>query len=228
MPRRPRPPETQRSEHWMRVAANESDDVLNDCIRDAFAWAPTEQIEWLSPMKSDEYAEYYDEEFLERLGLTEVRVPLNDFWPKSGPRWDALARTSSGKLILIEAKAYIEEGVDYGSRAGPESSVKIKGALARAKEAYQASPSAVWEAPFYQYANRLAHLYFLRELNGLDVHLVFLYFADAPDVPKPSSTKQWEGAIRLTEKCLGLGAHPYRNRVASIILPVTKLKTHPT
>jgi len=89
----------------MRVAANESNRRLNDRIRDAFAWASTERIEWLSPVKSDEYAEYYDEEFLERLGVSNVRVPLHSFWPRSGPRWDGLARTDSGKVILVEAKA---------------------------------------------------------------------------------------------------------------------------
>src|SRR5258705_12632723 len=37
-----------------------SNSRLNDRIRDAFVWASTERIEWLSPVKSDEYAEYYD------------------------------------------------------------------------------------------------------------------------------------------------------------------------
>lgn len=30
----------------------------------------------------------------------------------------------------------------------------------------------------YQYANRLAHLYFLRHLNGVEAYLLLLYFAD--------------------------------------------------
>jgi len=107
-------------------------------------------------------------------------------------------------LILVEAKAYIEEGVDYTSRAGRPSSIeKITSALAEAKLAFGADPNAPWHAPFYQYANRLAHLYFLRELNGLDAYLLFLNFADAH--PNPCSVAEWEGAIRLTRKCLGLG-----------------------
>jgi hypothetical protein len=209
----------------MRVAANESNGQLNDRIRAAFAWTPLERIEWRSPVTSDEYAEYYDEEFLERLGVTDIRVPLHDFWPRSGPRWDALARTANGKLILVEAKAYIEEAVDQGTRASPETAEKISTALAQAKAAFRASSSAAWGAPFYQYVNRLAHLYFLRKLNGLNAHLVFLYFADAPDVPQPCSVQQWQGAIRLTEKCLGLGEHPYRGSVASIVLPIGELST---
>ena len=52
-------------------------------------------------------------------------------------------------------------------------------ALASAKEALGVPKDAPWDAPFYQYANRLAHLYFLRQLNGLDATLLFLYFAQS-------------------------------------------------
>src|SRR6266851_5656097 len=107
-------------------------------------WMPAERIEWLSPVKSDEYAEYYDEEFLERLGITNLQVPLHCFWPRSGPRWDGLARTASGKVILVEAKAYIEEAVDYGSRASPVSAEKISVALAQTKAAFHSSAAAAW------------------------------------------------------------------------------------
>jgi hypothetical protein len=79
---------------------------------------------------------------------------------------------------------------------------------------------APWEAPFYQYANRLAHLYFVRQLNGLDAYLLFLYFADSPDVPKPCTAQQWQGAVRLTEKCLGLDAHRFKDRVGTLIWSV--------
>ena len=33
-----------------------------------------------------------------------------------------------------------------------------------------------WSGTFYQYANRLAHLYLLHELNDVDAWLVFVYF----------------------------------------------------
>ena len=129
MPRRERPQKTERSEHWMRVAANEDAESLNQQIKDLFDWSPDERINWLSPIEEDEYAEYYDQEFLDLLGLTNLKVPLSSFWPKSGARWDGLARTDSGKVILVEAKAYIEEGVDYRSHAGEKSLVKLQAAL---------------------------------------------------------------------------------------------------
>ena len=139
---------------------------------------------------------------------------------KVGRDGDGLAKTESGKLILVEAKAYIEEGVDYSSKAGPRSLERIGEALARAKQAFAAANGASWDVPFYQYANRLAHLYFARELNALDAYLLFLYFADAPDVPEPCTIQQWQGAVRLTEKCLGIGAHRFRDHVGTLIWSV--------
>ncbi len=220
MPRRDRPQKTKRSEHWMRVAANEDSSSLNRKVIDQFGWDSNEKIQWLSPVEDDEYAEYYDQEFLDRLGITNLKVPLSKFWPRSGARWDGLARTESGKVILVEAKAYIEEGVDYRSHAGEKSLAKIRKALEAAKYDFGANEDAPWESPFYQYANRLAHLYFLHKMNGLDAYLLFLYFADAPDVPKPCTVSEWQGSVRLVEKCLGLGKHSYRNRLGTIIWSV--------
>jgi len=226
MPRRERPHKTERSEHWLRVAVNENTESLNSKVKRLFAWTSDEEIRWLSPIADDEFAEYYDEEFLDRLGISDLDVPLSKFWPKSGARWDGLARTSSGKIILVEAKAYIEEGVDYRSQAGDESYAKIQAALNAAKSDFGAHKAAPWESPFYQYANRLAHLYFLHRLNGLDAYLLFLYFADAPDVPKPCTVSEWQGAVRLVEKCLGLGTHPYQNRLGTIIWSVPQMPSN--
>jgi hypothetical protein len=109
MPRRERPPETRRSENWIRKAVNKYPDSLNSLISEKFGWDKCDEIEWVSPVASDAYAEYYDQEFLDRLGVSDLKVPLSDFWPQGGPRWDGLARTKTGKIILVEAKAYIEE-----------------------------------------------------------------------------------------------------------------------
>ena len=57
MPRRPRPTETRRSEHWLRVMVNERTTLLNDRICHAFGWGDV-QIEWRSPLQEDGYAEY--------------------------------------------------------------------------------------------------------------------------------------------------------------------------
>ena len=206
------------------MAANDASNFVNEKISSAFGWRKRDTIEWLSPVESDQNAEYYDGEFLKRLGIGELKIPLHSFWPRSGPRWDGLARTSSGKFLLVEAKAYIEEAVDFGSKAGTSSRQKIAEALEQSKQAYGANPDANWESPFYQYANRLAHLHFLASKNEIEAYLLFLYFANAPDVPSPCSPEQWEGARRLTEKCLGLGRHVYCDRIATVVIDVPEMQ----
>jgi hypothetical protein len=217
MPRRPRPLEAKRSEHWLRVMVNQYTHVLNTAIFDAFGWCDAE-IDWRSPREDDGYAEYYDQAFLDRLGVDGLTMPLDEFWPKSGPRWDGLARTTDGKLILVEAKAHIDEAVDFRSKASPEALRRIEIRLDEAKSAFHASKDACWHAPLYQMANRLAHLHYLAGLNGKDAHLVFIDFANAPDVPQPASREEWQGATRLAQKCLGLKDSSLARRVATIIV----------
>jgi hypothetical protein len=223
MPRRPRPAVTSRSEHWLRVAVNQRQPLLNELVFRKFAWPASDELEWFSPIAADSYAEYYDESALNLLGISELRKSLDNFWPRGGPRWDGLARSRQGRILLVEAKAYIEEGVDFRSSAAPSPLRKIKRSLQRTKQAFQANKLAPWDKPFYQYANRLAHLHFLNGINRIDAYLLFLYFADAPDVPRPCSAAEWRGAERLTRKCLGLGTHPYQDRVGTIILSVPEM-----
>ncbi len=222
MPRRSRPPSTKRSEHWLRVMVNDYPKYLNDCIAKAFGWDST-CIEWRSPLRDDDYAEYYDQEFLERLGVNDLRMPLHEFWPKSGPRWDGLARARDGKLILIEAKAHIEEAVDYRSKAAANALARIEKRLDEAKAAFRANPDAPWHSPLYQMANRLAHLYFLAEINKKDAYLVFVNFANAADVEIPVAREEWKGATRLAHKFLGLKDSRLSRRVTSIIIDLKEI-----
>ncbi|OGQ86429.1 MAG: hypothetical protein A2512_13555 [Deltaproteobacteria bacterium RIFOXYD12_FULL_56_24] len=201
---------------------NDYPKYLNDCIAKAFGWDST-CIEWLSPLRDDDYAEYYDQEFLERLSVNDLRMPLHEFWPKSGPRWDGLARAKDGKLILIEAKAHIEEAVDYRSKASANALARIEKRLDEAKTAFRANPDAPWCSPLYQMANRLAHLYFLAEINKKDAYLVFVNFANAADVEIPVAREEWKGATRLAHKCLGLKDSRLSRRVTSIIIDLKEI-----
>ena len=194
--------------------------MLNATVIEAFGWSPGEQIEWLSPTKEDEFAEYYDQAFLDRLGVGQLDVPLLEFWPAGGPRWDGLGRTNTGKVILVEAKAHIDEMVDFRSKASGHSLARIERSLEMVKTASGATADAPWPSPFFQYANRLAHWYFLAELNHVDAYLLFLSFASAPDVPIPATAAQWEGAHRLAWRCLGLGARSFLGRVAKASISV--------
>ena len=97
------------SQRWLQIAVNRCPGVIDSAIANALGLCPGEEIEWLSPLESDCFAEYRDTQFLERLSVSLDCRPLKDFWPKKGPQWDGLARTSGGRLLLLEAKANIPE-----------------------------------------------------------------------------------------------------------------------
>jgi len=45
------------------------------------------KIDWKSPLQTDDYAEYRDEDFLIKLGvLNKIKYPLSNFWPDYGPQ----------------------------------------------------------------------------------------------------------------------------------------------
>ena len=62
----------------------------------------------------------------------------------------------------------------------------------------------MWSGLFYQYANRLAYQYFLRQANGIPSTLAFLYFVNADDMLGPMSEEEWHGAARLIRAVLGV------------------------
>lgn len=192
MSRMERRPQTTRSEHWLRKAIEDHKEALNTGLRNALGLPSDELIEWLSPLRSDGYAEYRDQSFLKRLGIESTTVPLHEFWPLRGPQWDALARTASNKYILVEGKAYEAEAVGQETKARNQASIElIQASLKKTRTFLGAGVAADWNKPYYQYANRLAHWYFMRAVCGLDTYLLFVNFVDAPDVAHPCSREDW-------------------------------------
>ena len=88
----------------------------------------------------------------------------------------------------MEAKANIREFSSDPSKAGPPSLSRIRGALSETKDFLGIRSETDWSCCFYQYANRIAHLYFLRELNGVDAVLVFVYFLGRNPLPVREGT----------------------------------------
>ena len=111
---------------------------------------------------------------------------------------------SGGWPIFVEAKASIAEAVMPVFQASPESLRRISKSMEETRKFYAPNASAGWTRMFYQYTSRLAHHYLLRELNGIESHLVFLYFLNADVDGGLSSRARWEGAIELMHTALGL------------------------
>ena len=96
------------SRKWLQMLVNRCPELLEEQILCKFSSFASE-IDWRSPLKSDDYAEYYDNDFVDKLGVCLNRKPLESFWPKSGPRWDGLGVTDGGQYLLVEAKAHVRE-----------------------------------------------------------------------------------------------------------------------
>jgi hypothetical protein len=64
-----------------------------------------------------------------------------------------------------------------------------------------------WSTSFYQYTNRLAHLYFLRALNHIPAYLVFIYFINDLETGGPKSKEAWEASLKVLPTRLGLKEH---------------------
>lgn len=90
----------------------------------------------LSPLEGEKFKEYKDEEFLVKLGIDLNKVKLHDFWHRSGPRWDALAKSSSGKLFLVEAKSHITELISGFKGSNQTSIMKIQSSLDATKRRF--------------------------------------------------------------------------------------------
>lgn len=214
------------SQKWLQILVNERPEVIGRVLANLLGLAQGEQMHWLSPLKDDDYAEYRDQEFITRLGITLERVPLASFWPRLGPAWDALAKTDRGDLILVEAKAHIPELVSDPTGASEPSLTNIRESLDATKRFLGSHSDADWATCFYQYTNRLAHLYLLRELNALPAYLLFLYFINDEEMGGPSTQSEWEGAIHLLESFLGI-RRPHRlvKYVLHVFIDVEELES---
>lgn len=193
------------SQKWLQILINQHPNLITSAFCDATGLPPTLGIEWLSPHVQDDYAEYRDECFLKRLGTVLPNRSLDTFWPSLGPVWDGLGRSEQSHLILIEAKSHIAEIVSPPTSAEAEASIAlIRASLQETKDFLAPSSKADWSHTFYQYTNRLAHLYLLRHLNQLPAYMVNVYFINDADMDGPASREEWEGALELLKVYLGV------------------------
>lgn len=163
-------------------------------------------VEWLSPVRSDDFSEYRDAAFLRFIGQPRLALQLPDFWPNGGPQWDGIGR-SGDQIILVEAKAHLAEFFSSGTKAGVKSRPLIQQSLDRTKNSLGARDISDWTELFYQYANRLAWLKWLRD-NGVDARLLFVSFIGDADMGGPKRSDVWQAAFKTAEHALGLsGRH---------------------
>jgi len=155
------------------------------------------------------------------------------FWPQTGnvPSWDAVGvRAAAGgrEWLLVEAKAHIGElrqSCAAKPRAEGGSRELIEERLDEVKAALKARVSHSWLEPYYQFANRIAALWFLHE-HGVEARLVHIcmvgdeHFADVA-----RSTADWGRALAAMDEWAGRPFdHPVEARLHSLVVSLGELE----
>ena len=189
------PPGARGSLKWLQVAVNDRPDLLDH--------PAIGRVEWRSPLRLDDYAEYRDRAFLDCVGIARLNDRLTGFWPTRGPQWDALGVTDGG-IVLVEAKAHLGELLSPPTAAGMASRARIDAAFAATQAAIGATPATDWCTAYYQLANRIAHLWFLRQI-GVDARLLLVSFINDREMNGPDTVEVWDLAYAAAFASLGIG-----------------------
>jgi hypothetical protein len=170
----------------------------------------TTRLCWTAPLEHDGFREPQDRDFLRAVGHEDLVDRLKEFWPVGGPVWDALALAvfPAGRpgIVLAEGKGYPEEHRGGGCQATEPARTKILAAVTRAQQWLGATVEpARWLGPLYQSANRYAHLYWLREVVGVEAWLVHLLFID-DRTHRPVARADWQTVLPAIHAELGVPA----------------------
>jgi hypothetical protein len=207
----------------LQILINEFPNLLNQLLVNEIIELQNDKIYWLSPLHNDNYSEYLDSAFINLLNVP-LSKKLSDFWPSGGPHWDALGKSDNGIVFLIEAKANIPEIVSPGTKAKEKSKIIIDKSLKETKTYLKIENEIDWSGKYYQYTNRLAHLYFLRVLNNVPTYLINIYFINDSSVNGPKSKTEWLEGLEILKSYLGIGYHILSKYMIDIFIDVEDFK----
>lgn len=186
-------------------------------------------------IKLDLDDEYEGLEFLNENQRSGTEIKWKDFWPASGKQqnWDAVGKVINGtnkKWLLVEAKANVEECKSWckakpaSENGGRDQILETMEEVIKATTQTKSIDPEIWLNKYYQYANRLAVLYFLTK-NGIDTNLLFIYFVGDQIEGKncPSSVNQWKSIVATIHEHLNIDTQSeLMQRVKHLYLPIHK------
>ena len=200
---------------------------------------PGESIEWLDfkfapnvewPHKGWPDSEQKGLEFL--YNQPGIKSKWESFWPTGSGihNWDAVGWIGAEphrELLLLEAKANVEEMKTYCKAESPKSILKIETAFEGVKQSLGTSTGADWMNGYYQAANRIATLHFLQQ-EGIPARLLFVYFLGDRHLGRecPTTKEDWIPALEAQRIHLGLGADHYlADPIHELFLPIDSGRT---
>jgi hypothetical protein len=181
------------------------------------------ELAWLYPRQSARN----EPKDLTFISMSEEQLRLwHGFWPKRGNRsWDGVARCNE-EWLLFEAKANAAELFSPGTGASTGSLKQIIDAFDEAKRYLAVPAETVWQQSYYQYANRIAVLYFLNIIAKIPARLVFLYFVGDvfPDGRAcPQNEPEWRPLISQCHSVLKLPhSHQLSDRIHELFVPAVR------
>lgn len=167
-----------------------------------------------------------------------LQSEYDDFWPSRGEQqnWDAIGYSSDAserELILVEAKAHPAE-IKFNGTTASENGGRplIRDAFRKTLKACGFTDEAAylqaenWLTGCYQYANRLATLYFFHKRN-IPARLVFLYFCGDQHPSGrfcPQSIAEWDETLKQVKLQLELkGTSELEAKVHNVFVNVNDI-----
>jgi hypothetical protein len=175
-------------------------------------------MEWLDYPKDDKRksldGEHTGIDFLDKKIKTRISENWKKYWPQNGQKWDAVIYCSpivpdtnlKDKCIIVEAKAHLKEGIEKGSDAKDEKSIKkINDAFEATQKRFEIKTQNDWKKKYYQFANRLAFVNFMLD-NGIECSLLNIYFLNGwPNKPENVlEINAWKELINAEYSYLGI------------------------
>jgi hypothetical protein len=164
-----------------------------------------------------------------------IQNQWKSFWPQTAnvQNWDLVGQVQYDdhyEWLLVEAKAHLDE-IKSGCKAiKPSSMQTIRSVLKKTSKAFGCHSTDIekWLKPYYQYANRLAVLYFLMKecKPPIKSRLLFLYFYGdkrSDSMRCPQSEQEWQPSIDKVHKWLGIDENcELARQKSNLILPITR------
>ena len=151
-------------------------ELLNMIIKEQIPEINT--IEWMDyPFDNKNISldsEYKGINFLDEDIQFKLKKDWSEYWTGNTQNWDGIFYSNS-KIYLVEAKAHHGE-IESKFESNDEKNIrKIKNAMYSTQKAMGVQKSETWIEKYYQLANRLVFINFLRS-HGIKSQLVYIYF----------------------------------------------------